>query len=232
MELEIKKDFEGFKTQINVFCVKIDTYSGLLALSPAKVANIKKVKELVNFVFEANVAIHGYSGDIAQYAMKLFRGHNDEPLGAIPLPTSYPAILPDVTEPNATAQLADLLQDCKRSPDFTSNIAAELGVLKSSTPFDPEAGKPIIKLKTAEGGHPLLHVKKGQYEGWELWKDRSDGKGFVKAEKVLRPDYLDPDPLPAIGTSAVWRYKAIYLYADKHAGSWSDDATITVLGSV
>ena len=44
------------------------------------------------------------------------------------------------------------------------------------------------------------------------------------------PDYLDTATLPVSGTSAVWRYKAIYRLNDEQVGSWSDIATIGVMG--
>ena len=37
-------------------------------------------------------------------------------------------------------------------------------------------------------------------------------------------------PLPAAGTSAVWKYKAIYRLNDAQVGQWSDVATIGVMG--
>ena len=42
------------------------------------------------------------------------------------------------------------------------------------------------------------------------------------------PDYLDTAPLPAPGTSTVWKYKAIYGLNDEQAGQWSDVASVSV----
>ena len=44
------------------------------------------------------------------------------------------------------------------------------------------------------------------------------------------PDYLDTAALPAAGTSAVWKYKAIYRLNDEQVGQWSDIASISVMG--
>ena len=38
------------------------------------------------------------------------------------------------------------------------------------------------------------------------------------------------DALPAPGTGAVWKYKAIYLQGDDRAGQWSDVVSIPVAG--
>ena len=233
MEIEIKNNYNDFRNQIKHFCLRYDdAYPGMFGLDPVKYAKLKKVSELFDFCVIANGYIHDFSSDISKYIAHLFHGPVDQPLGSIPALPVYPAVLPDVTDADAYSFFSGCVQDCKRSSAFTENVARDLGVLKGASTFDPQAGKPIIKIKTAEGGHPLLHVKKGHYQGWELWKDHNDGKGYVKVKEVLHPDYLDLDPLPALGSSVVWKYKAIYLFADKHAGNWSDDSSLTVLGSI
>jgi hypothetical protein len=44
------------------------------------------------------------------------------------------------------------------------------------------------------------------------------------------PNYTDSFQLLASGESAVWKYKSIYRKDDEHAGTWSDDVSITVSG--
>jgi hypothetical protein len=57
-----------------------------------------------------------------------------------------------------------------------------------------------------------------------------DQKEVSKAQYDTYPNYTDTSNLPAAGTSAVWRYKAIYRYGDAQAGLWSDVVSITVTG--
>jgi len=40
----------------------------------------------------------------------------------------------------------------------------------------------------------------------------------------------DIAPLPAVGASAVWTYKAIYHLGGGQVGQWSDDVKISVMG--
>ena len=44
------------------------------------------------------------------------------------------------------------------------------------------------------------------------------------------PDYLDTASLPAVGASALWKYKAIYRLNDIPVGLWSDVVSIAVNG--
>ena len=203
---------------------------------------LKKMKTLINFVFDINVSIHGYSHDMALYANKLFKGHHNEPLGEIPLPPTYPALLPDVTDANARNFLAEIVQDCKRSPAFTSNIAGELGVLKGVDSFDPEAHQLVLKVKYAEGGHPLLHASlMSHYQGFRLFKQVLNGSNpmppnpmptvdWQMIKEVQHADFLDLSDLPAPGQTQLWRYKAIYLLNDKTAGIESAVVEIAMFG--
>ena len=231
METFIEKQDDKFVVQLLTFCNNIDTYKVALGLDGNKIDALKKSSSLVAFIIPITSAMHDFSQGFTAYKNLMRYGNGNQVLGAIPVPPVFPPS-PGVTQANIQGQFADLIQDCVRSKNFTTDMANALGILKPSSPFNPQDGKPVIKVKSAEGGHPLLHTQKGNYQGWELWKDRGDGKSFVKIKEVLHPDYLDLDPLPALGASAVWKYKAIYIYKDKQAGSWSDEATITVYGHV
>ena len=64
----------------------------------------------------------------------------------------------------------------------------------------------------------------------EIWVDRGNG-AFVFLTIDTVPDYLDTFALPAPGTSALWKYKAIYRFNDEQVGQWSDVASISVMGA-
>jgi len=49
--------------------------------------------------------------------------------------------------------------------------------------------------------------------------------------KVLRLDFTDKiSQLPAPGASAIWKYRAIYLYKGEQVGQWSETVSVTVHG--
>lgn len=60
--------------------------------------------------------------------------------------------------------------------------------------------------------------------------DRNDGNQFVFLIINTEPSTTDPSPLPAPGTSAAWRYKAINRLHDEQVGQWSDVVSIAVGG--
>jgi hypothetical protein len=53
---------------------------------------------------------------------------------------------------------------------------------------------------------------------------------FIQLAINTEPNTTDNWPLPPLGTSAMWRYKAIYLLHDEQVGQWSDVISVSVGG--
>jgi hypothetical protein len=88
--------------------------------------------------------------------------------------------------------------------------------------------KPILDL-SLQAGHPNVGWSKQGMDSIEIWVDRATGT-FVFMTIDTMPDSVDTAALPPAGTSAVWKYKAIYRMSDEQVGHWSDVATIGVIG--
>lgn len=220
---------EGFKTQLNTFCNKVDTYSAPLGLNATDVTNIKKDNTYFGYVLDGVDAFRTFSQTMTSYKDLLRRGKDDEVLPAFPtIPTL--GVAPPAVTANIQKRFSRLIQDCVNSSNYTKSIGEDLGIEAPVTPFDPNTGKPKIKTEFSSGGHPNLIWKKGKFQGVEIWKD--DGTGFKKLDRDFNPDYIDKSALPDAGKSAVWKYKMIYLFKDEVVGSWSDEVTVTVYGNV
>jgi len=221
-----------FANQMNNFCGKVNNYATLLGLDTAKITALQKSNTLVQLVMVQQEVAQQYGVTFTAYKDLLRYGNGTQILGNLPAPPVYPTPTPAITNANVQADFAELIQDCVKSKNFTTDIGNDLGILKPVTPFDPQAGQPKLTVKTAQGGHPLLHSKIGEYEAFQIWKDSGDGKGFVLLGTSQHPDYLDLTALPAIGITATWKYKAIYLYDNQQAGNWSTVVIVTVVGNV
>jgi hypothetical protein len=81
-----------------------------------------------------------------------------------------------------------------------------------------------------KAGHPVIGWTKGKASALEIWVDRGDGNHFVLLTVSTSPNTTDNTPLPAPGTSALWKYKAIYRIRDEPVGQWSDVVSVTVGG--
>ncbi len=229
----IEPSDEKYLLQVNKFCDRVDTYSGTLGLDPAKVAAIKADNDFFRKTFLYMGQFRGFAESFTNYKDLLRHGKGDEVLGTFPVAPVIETPVPTPTSANCQKRFAEIIQDCVKSPNYTKTIGEDLGIEATVTPFNPADGKPELKPAYSTGGHPELKWKKGKFDGIEVWIDRNDGKGWVYLDKDMRPDFTDKiSALPAAGASAVWKYRAIYLYKGEQAGQWSEVVTLTVHGSV
>src|ERR1051325_5643531 len=149
METFIEKQDDKFLVQLSTFCSKIDIYKLTLKLDNTKVNNLKDSSKLAEFIIPFNISIQDFSHAFVAYKKLMRYGDGNAVLGAIPQPPVYPVSLPTVTRANIQDQFADLIQDAVQGGSLTIDIARDLGILKEEVPFDPEAGKPVMKWKFA-----------------------------------------------------------------------------------
>ena len=81
----------------------------------------------------------------------------------------------------------------------------------------------------SKGGYPVLHWKKNGTGALELEVDRGAGS-FSLLTIQMSPGYQDNTPLPAPGTAALWKYRAIYRIRDEQVGHWSQVLEVGVKG--
>ena len=218
--------------QINTFCIAIEDYVSTLGLSASKVAYLISCNPLIQFTLKMHPELLKTSHSVTSYKDLLLYGHKNEVLGAFPSLPVYPATMPFIPLANVRSFFADLVQDCFKSPKFTENIGILLGIIDLSPEPKPEEGTPNLTVKVATGGHPLLHVTKGIYQGYEVWRDKGDGKGFIKIATSLYADYLDASELPPLNVSQHWKYKVINIYKGVPSGNWSAEVSVVVLGVI
>jgi hypothetical protein len=218
-----------FNTQINIFCNKIDTYSALFALDAAEVTSIKRDCDFFAYTLEALNTFSTFGEGITNYKALLRFGQDSQVLPAFPAIPAL-AVAPTLVAANIDERFRRLIQKIVAHQSYTTTIGEDLGIEKPKTVFDPQTGKPVFKIIFSSGGQPQLVWKKGQFQGVEIWK--STGAAFTKLDRDMKPDFIDKADLPAAGTSAVWKYKMIYLFNDETVGSWSDEVVVTVYGNV
>ena len=231
MQTTILDSEAGFEGQLNLCCSNIDEYATILDLDAAKVTKLKTTGGFIKFIFGLQGQAQSYAHSVTSYKDQLHTGPSKDLMGAIPLPPVYPVVLPVISMGNARAQYADIIQDCVKSPNFTKDIGIKLGFIIETAAKD-EPVTPVLITKPSVEGHPVIHTKKGIYQGFEVWKDIGDGKGYFKLDTSLYPDYTDLSDLPAIGTGKTWKYKVIYLLAGVHSGNWSNEVTVGVFGQI
>jgi len=219
-----------FVLQMDNFATKLPTYAVTLGLLPADVAANKADSDFVRFAILGKTRADEYKQDWTKLKDQVRYGIGGNVLGPFPLAvdvtTPPPAVAVGVEE-----RFRALVKRIKAHPNYTKGIGETLGIEAPVSSTDPILGKPTFKIYI-DSSHPVLKWVKGAFQGVEIWADHADGKGWVKQERDFHSPYADKHPLPAVGTSAVWKYKMIYLIKDETIGEWSGDTTVTVYGSV
>ena len=217
---------------LQVFGHGLGKYGATLGLTPAEIADGQANCLFGAAVIEVQNEVAGYAKSLTQFKQAALWATG--PCTAWPAGYTLPAALPPLSHAGVLALVTLLVKRLKAYPAYTVDIGKELGI-EGTTPVvaaaaSVAAAKPVLKVRLDTGGHPLVLWKKGDMEGVEIWVDRSDTKGSTLLAFDTVPDYLDTATLPAVGTSAVWTYKAIYHIGGGQIGQWSDDVKISVMG--
>jgi hypothetical protein len=223
----IPKNDDGRRDWLNNFALKLVVYAASLGVTPAELAAVQAAALFWAWVLDAKNAFDQF--DMNWTAYKNLARDGGAPLGAVPAVPALPAAPPAV-DAGIFVWVAQLVARIKKHPGCTDAIAQDLGIIGAMQTFDPGSMKPVLDLEL-QAGHPNVGWTKQGMDGIEIWVDRGDGKGFCFLAIDTIPDYLDTAPLPAAGTSAVWKYKAIYRLNDEQVGQWSDIASISVMGT-
>jgi len=232
MKTFIEDSAEAFAIQINQCAAKISGLASTLSLDETEVLNFITTNSFVQIIFSQHNYIQVYAHTYTAYKTQLHKGPSKLLMGEIPTAPDILLVPPTISLGNARSQFADLIQHCVSSPKFTKNIGIILGFMKSESSEKETLVTPNLTIKITTGGHPILHATKGIFQGYEVWKDIGDGKGYSKLDTSMYADYTDHTQLPPYGEGKTWKYKVIYLLKGEHNGNWSAEVTVGVFGLI
>ncbi|MEI7508446.1 MAG: hypothetical protein WCJ62_03175 [Flavobacterium sp.] len=215
-----------FGVQLRNFYNKSVIYGGLLGFTPEELESIKRDSTAWDYCMEVDFSFQKFARDYTRFKKLLRMGDKDEFIKEFPrVPgTSEP---PAIVVANIQLRFRQAAAKAKSSPNYTKAIGTELGIEKTLSPFDPQLGKPVLKAKMNVGRPTLSYIKK-EYKGLVIYKDTGDG--YTVLGTAFKSKYEDPSPLPEPGKSAIWKYKAVYVWDGKETGYWSDEITVVVNG--
>lgn len=182
---------------------------------------------------------HNYRNQYEEYVQKLTAYRNELRDGV--KAGSSPSIVPTAptvgTAPTVTAapgifaRVRAIVARIKGNIAYTVADGKDLGIVGEEQTIDLVQIKPAISTRMAAGGHPEIVWAKQGMDGIEIYVSR-EGSPYTLLAYDMRPNHIDAAPLPALGTSAVWKYRAIYRYHDAQVGQWSDEVSVTVTGAL
>ena len=149
---------------------------------------------------------------------------------AVPAALAFPTPIPAGVLPGTTSRFASSAKSIKAMANYAEADGYTLGIEGADTGSkDMDAVKPTFSATLTAGGKIKLIWKKDGMNAIDFYVDRGDGTWqFIGTDTT--PDFLDKGLLPPAGTSAIWKYKAIYKEDEEHVGLWSDVVSVTVAG--
>jgi hypothetical protein len=226
----VKTGLPDFAVQLQNFATKLPNYKTVLDITTAELAEVAADASYMTWIKDNYTSVDDYNQKWTALKNQMRNGVG----GAVAnIPTALAiSTAPTLVSPNIQLRFSNIVARAKKHKNYTEIIGQDLGIVATTAIVDLQNGKPNFYITLTSGGHPTLVWKKGNYEGVEIYKDAGDGSGYKKIDKDFRPDFMDKTDLPAAGTSAVWKYKMIYIFKDEHVGIWSDEVSILVAGTV
>ncbi len=215
-----------FGAQLRNFYIKLISYATLLGFTPEELTEAKNDSIFWDFLMDADNKVSKYAKDFKKTKKLAKTGSKSEVLSGIPDPPDLGST-PHLVPADILLRFRQKAAKAKASPKYTIAIGTDLGIESVHQAFDPQLGKPSLKIKI-NAGRPILTYVKGNFKGLIIHKDVGDG--YVYLGTALKSKFNDMSNLPDPGTSAIWKYKAIYVWDDKETGHWSDEITIVVKG--
>lgn len=219
-----------FGAQLQNFANKLDTHFATLFLTLQDVADAKTASDYFKFVLDQQLAHTERARNWTSFKNLLRKPGNGIPPATTAPETLVVPVPPPMAPLGIEAWFRGVAKRAKASAAYTDNIGKDLGIVAPESTLDLANKTPSLKIQLV-GGQPLIIWKKEGMDGIEIWKDTGDGVWRL-LKYDLRPNHLDNSPLPEAGTSSIWKYKAVYRYADEMVGNWSDEVSIAVTGQV
>ncbi len=204
----------------------LSTYASLLMISDEDVASLKTDALAFRYDLLTLGEIQASSQSWVAHKNNLRDGGNGS--GDWPFIPTLPQPIATPVSPGIIPRLSALVARIKASKNFTEAIGKDLWIVGSKQTIDPKTWKPALGVKY-QAGHPIILWTKGHAAAIEIWVDRGDGH-FIQLAINTEPNTADNWQLPLSGTSAMWRYKSIYLLHDEQVGQWSDLISVAVSG--
>ena len=227
MRYWVIKNDEQFSFQLDNFGNKVPAYQVMFNLTADDLAQVDKDNAYFTWAItatnryaETKKGWTGFKNNLRHGLPIITNIPMPEAVDVEPIPGAVPA--------GIQYRFTTLVNRIKAHSNYTRAIGVVLGIEGDiqNRPVDATA-QPILRAGM-NGGHVILYWRKAIYDGIVIEKDNGNGSGFVAFDKDIHPNYTDTTLIPPASLSAVWKYRAMYLYKDAKVGVWSDVVTITV----
>lgn len=227
MSTYLEHNDEKFAIQLSNFASKIDLYRPIFGLTGDETSSFTDDANFFQWSVTNLKKVDTYKRNWLSFKNILKKGETNVTTNTFPETPVLEAV-PAAVTPGIIYRFTTMVNRIKAHQSYTTAIGQNLGIeYSSSLKLDLDTAQPILKA-VSRGGKVNLDWKKGKFDGIVIEKD--SGNGFIVLDKDLHPNFIDKSDLPPAGESAVWKYRAMYLYNDDQVGLWSDMVTVSVVG--
>ena len=224
----IPRDDAGKLAFLQHLNVTLPLYAAILSVTADELAKLATGTAWFAYIMEVQQLATHFSDAIIANKRILRDGPAER---ALTVPT-----FPTFPVPPDTPPFADIfgfvglqIRRIKLHAAYTESIGKALSIIPShGSGTDPDTAQPVLAVEF-RGGHPYLLFSLNGMDSVEVEVDRGDGH-FALLTIDTTPNHLDEHPLPAAGTVALWRYRAIYRQRDVRVGHWSQVLDVSVMG--
>lgn len=209
------------------FAAKLRIYAAKYNITPEELMDAQQSADFY-------AAIHNFLNQYDNFLSAAYKYRNimrdGNKNGSVLQPLTMPMItLPMPVAPGIFKRIRAIVNRIKANIHYSEADGYDLGIEGTSETVDTTSAKPVLKVRIGDGGHPEIIWTKQGFDAIEIYKLEADGTWRLLAID-LQPNYIDMEPLPPVGKSAVWTYRAIYRKKDKQVGQYSDVVSVTVAG--
>ena len=215
---------------LNHFSEVLPVYQVELRLSAADLQQAVDDAAYFEYAYMYADSIRSYSEGLTAYKSTLLDGDPAAALSALPAPPVLP-VSPTLVNSGVKARHFRMVRRIKTASGYTPQIGLALGIVGIENVVDWERLKPYLKVVLV-AGKPRILWQKGPAFALEIYFDRGNGSGYGQPSVTSKPPFFDDKhPLPPLGTSAIWNYKAVYRNnRDERIGKWSSEIEVLVAG--
>jgi len=206
----------------------LPSYAVVLEISAADLAQLQAGLDGFDYCLKAQDAANNYNNALFAFKRVLRDGPKTAEVN-LPTAPSLPAAPSTTLYADIFGFIGDLIARIKHHRNYTEAIGKALNIISAHSPdADPSTLQPILTVDF-QADQPMLHWKGNGADALEIEVDYGSGS-FSLLSIQLSPGYLDLTPLPAPGSTALWKYRAIYRIHDQRVGQWSQILEVSVKG--
>jgi hypothetical protein len=224
----VESNDELFANQLDQFASELPNYKAELGFTDAEVNEAKDDAAYMKWVVKTDSIYADFSHGYKSFKNQARYGKSMMALLAPPTPIID--AVPKAVKDGIQARFVQKANKAKNAIGVTRDILKLLGLVGSGSGSKGDSVKDTPSLKVIfNAGYPEVSFHLNGYKSINLYKDAGSGYGNNPYKTITRSPFRDKE-LPAVGETALYKYKAIYVLNDEETGMMSGEVSIAVVG--